>query len=437
MRLISSFAALAVSASTVLAADLGGSGIADLEERVAELEATTARKGTRKTSLEVWGQVNKAIVAWNDGNNHNVNLGADNTNASTRFGFRGSAKVSGDLSAGYSMVIEQASGAKTSTFTQGIDKVGVDKYGFGTNDAAVTLRESNWWLESVAIGRVTVGRFVNPAAPQGNIDLGGISNVAGSSMSLIGGSLAWNTGMGLNPIGATLANTTDAAGNYGTRENGVSYVSPTIAGFSLAASAGGALTDVSMAPTGYGLTTGVALKYANEFDKTIRVAAAIGYERAAVEANNSLSTYAGGASTNTGLSLSAMHVPTGVFAQGYYNTYVRGDGATATNAAHQWMVQAGISKNWFGIGATAPYAEYGIANNGMNAFLLPTALPGATGIPASKVAMLGLGVTQNIDAAAMQIYGGYRTFKASTDLCTLVDGCKDIGIFTLGAAIKF
>ena len=41
------------------AADLGGNCCADLEERVAELEATTARKGNRKVSLEVSGHVHE------------------------------------------------------------------------------------------------------------------------------------------------------------------------------------------------------------------------------------------------------------------------------------------------------------------------------------------------------------------------------------------
>lgn len=49
------------------AADLGGNCCADLEERVAELEATTARKGNRKVSLQVYGQVSEAVIWWNDG----------------------------------------------------------------------------------------------------------------------------------------------------------------------------------------------------------------------------------------------------------------------------------------------------------------------------------------------------------------------------------
>src|SRR5262245_47907480 len=46
------------------AADLGGSCCGDLEERVAELEATTARKGNRVVSLQIYGQVNKALLYW-------------------------------------------------------------------------------------------------------------------------------------------------------------------------------------------------------------------------------------------------------------------------------------------------------------------------------------------------------------------------------------
>ena len=42
------------------AADLGGDCCADLEERIAELEATTVRKGNKKVSVQLYGQLNKA-----------------------------------------------------------------------------------------------------------------------------------------------------------------------------------------------------------------------------------------------------------------------------------------------------------------------------------------------------------------------------------------
>ena len=49
------------------AADLGGDCCADLEERVAELEATTVRKRRRQLSMTISGRVHSAVMYWNDG----------------------------------------------------------------------------------------------------------------------------------------------------------------------------------------------------------------------------------------------------------------------------------------------------------------------------------------------------------------------------------
>lgn len=49
----------ALSHAPAKAADLGGDCCADLEEPVAELEATTVRKGNKKISVELYGDVNK------------------------------------------------------------------------------------------------------------------------------------------------------------------------------------------------------------------------------------------------------------------------------------------------------------------------------------------------------------------------------------------
>ena len=87
------------------AADLGGDCCADLEDRVAELEATTVRKGNKKVSVQIYGKVNYAVLTWNDGaetNTYTVN----NYMESTRWGFKGSAKIAGDWSAGYRLEVE-------------------------------------------------------------------------------------------------------------------------------------------------------------------------------------------------------------------------------------------------------------------------------------------------------------------------------------------
>src|ERR1044071_1261538 len=89
-----------LSVSSASAADLGGNCCADLEERIAELEATTARKGNRKVSLTVSGWVNEQIQWWDDGQEQNVYQGT-NESDQTRFRFAGKAKIDKDWSAGY------------------------------------------------------------------------------------------------------------------------------------------------------------------------------------------------------------------------------------------------------------------------------------------------------------------------------------------------
>ena len=111
------FRLLAAAAATVLggalagaplpakAADLGGDCCADLEERVAELEATTVRKGNKKVSVELYGNVNKAVVTWDDGVEQNTYV-EDNGYKTSRFGIRGKAKIINDWSGGYRLEVE-------------------------------------------------------------------------------------------------------------------------------------------------------------------------------------------------------------------------------------------------------------------------------------------------------------------------------------------
>src|SRR5665648_1249547 len=85
-------ALLGAAVTSAKAADLGGGCCADLEERVAELEATTARKGNRVVSLQVYGQVNKALLIWDDGFDSDAYV-VDNDTSSTRVGLIGQARI--------------------------------------------------------------------------------------------------------------------------------------------------------------------------------------------------------------------------------------------------------------------------------------------------------------------------------------------------------
>ena len=102
MRAMATAASLSVLFGTVpiQAAELGGNCCADLEDRIAELEATTARKGNRKVKLTVSGSVNEALMAWDDGFEKNAYVVTNETRR-TRLTFSGQAKITEDVSAGY------------------------------------------------------------------------------------------------------------------------------------------------------------------------------------------------------------------------------------------------------------------------------------------------------------------------------------------------
>src|SRR5262245_9446314 len=108
-----------LSAAPAFAADLGGNCCADLEERVAWLEATTARKGNRAVSLTLSGWVNQAVFFWDDGVEANQYVGTNGLEQD-RFRLTGEAKIVDGWSAGYIMEIG-INGADSKTFSQSSD----------------------------------------------------------------------------------------------------------------------------------------------------------------------------------------------------------------------------------------------------------------------------------------------------------------------------
>src|SRR5262245_7947702 len=89
--------ALGAGAPAAKAADLGGDCCADLEERVAELEATTARKGNRKVSLTISGQVTTSVMAWDNGKDSDVYIVDPPVVGGSFFALTGSAQINPNL----------------------------------------------------------------------------------------------------------------------------------------------------------------------------------------------------------------------------------------------------------------------------------------------------------------------------------------------------
>ncbi len=433
------------------AADLGGNCCADLEERVAELEATTVRKGNRKVSLTISGQVTTAILAWNDGNStrsDDVYVVDNEAGGGTYFSLTGSAKISPSLSAGFQIAIAIDSGGRSHQVSQ-IDDDGSDghgKRGRGGFDTDIVLTLANWYVDHSHFGRLTVGRINTATSGITTIDLGGAGVIANANIGY------WNRGfflaldddllVGNATWGQVLGGSTVNASGL-SRANAVSYTSPNYGGFSLSAAAGE--DDV----------WDVALRYAGEWHG-FRMAAGVGYIHNSSGFGDVTEEFAGPGRRPSQWkgSASILHVKTGLFLTG---AYVRQDNDEQYHDRPDttlWYLQGGIAKNWTALGNTVLYGEYARVDDGIsgdwwsygnkNVEALEMKVRNYDLITGSEATMWGLGIVQHIDAAAMEVFLAYRRYSAEVTSPASqygyiygTEGLNDFDVVMSGARIRF
>jgi hypothetical protein len=474
---------LGLTTVSISAADHGESCCADLEDRIAELEAATALKGNRKMSLTIAGSVNRVVLWWDDGRSSGTYYGLDNTNLASRFVFSGSAKMTPKVAIGFDIVVDARGPGTTSAASQ-LDEDGkltifipnvnngsagpigipslnahnADPY-FGDG------RRMTWWLEHEDVGRLTVGRG-DMAGVWATIDLtGNVYNAGSVGLGLLNGSFLIR-----GPVGQyyamVWANITDAAAAFDRTEL-VRYDSPTWKGFIYSASVAEA-----------GDYWGTMLRYLGEHDG-FRLAGQLGYEHATDIATPGIEdpanvAYTGRRPDVTGwsLALSVMHLPSGIFAQGHYiGVDFGGDiigapsgyfGETTVHKKpnHQFFLQGGVSKNWFELGATSIYGEYIISQDQgadlTNAtgttlgrdYLVPANTTGFTpvrGVTSTELRTWGVGIAQDFNAgrtpvgffsspAYTTIYLGYRHFDPDIRCTDLVAATTCSGGVSVAAA---
>jgi hypothetical protein len=380
------------------AADLGGSCCADLEERVAELEATTARKGNRRVSVTISGQVSTALLAWDSGDRSDVYV-VDNAVSSTHFRLSGQAKINPNLVAGFDVAIQIDTGARSHQ----VDQFDDDGQGDDPGDSTIVMTRANWYLDHKHLGRVTLGRLNTATSGLTTIDLGGAGVIANASIgywqrsffiSFEGNTtpFTWGNALGGNAVnGASLS-----------RANAISYTSPSVHGFSFAAAWGE--NDV----------WDVALRYAGEFSG-FRVAGGIGYISNSGGTNEVTPEFDYGPQPSQWKgSASILHIQSGLYLTGAYVNQDN-DGEYLPNTT-LWYLQGGVTRNWTGWGNTVLYAEYARVDDGAAA-VGPGSLDGIPSyIATSEASMWGIGVVQHIDAAAMELFLSFRQYRAEADI---------------------
>ena len=108
---------------------------------------TGAEKSER--SVRIYGQLNRAIMYWDDGKT-SATYAVDNETSSSRLGVLGKHRFLGELMAGYRVEIDLR--WTLSSEVSRDDAVG------DLSDGAVRLRHAYWYVEDRKLGRLTFGQ---------------------------------------------------------------------------------------------------------------------------------------------------------------------------------------------------------------------------------------------------------------------------------------
>jgi predicted porin len=431
--------ALAGAPHPARAADLGGDCCADLEERVAELEATTVRKGNKKVSVEVYGNVNKDVLTWDDGVEQNTYV-EDNGYKTSRFGIRGKAKIINDWNGGYRLEVETRN-ARSRNLDQLDDDNSDDSVG------SLNTRQSYMFLANKGYGEL---RWGLNESPKDNITKD--THVLGLIVDTMHSDFFFNNFFFLRsklvPDGQSLSNvrwqdlercysTSSAVFDCSTRRNMVVYVSPKWFGHDdkngLWFNWGWGEDDI----------WSTSARYKEEWSNW-KFGAGIAYESFADERVNQ----AGGGLANFrqdlhewGGEASLQHRPTGLFANFSFTTSE--DESTNAFGAFTgvplptevaWDVSGGIQRKWWDLGNTTLWGGYskvkgvvglGLTNPAGAGLLSSGAFPGIdiqTQITNSEVKKWYLAADQEVVPGFMNLYIGYQHVSGELDL---VDSALD------------
>lgn len=353
-------ATAAVMTGAVKAADLGGSCCVDLEERIAELEATTARKGNRKVTLTLSGQVSRSILFIDNGSSDRHGM-IDNLNSPSRLTFSGEAKMSKDWSAGYLIEIAVGSAGDADVASNGLTS-SLSPFGVpGLGELVV--RHNALWV-GTPLGKVWLGH--TGSATDGIVEI----NTANVNVAAL-------------PVASW-------TGFDGSRGQVLKWESPTVSGFQVSA----AWTDSLMSTTN---AWDAAVRHTGEY-AGFRVGAGLGY----ADNGSNVARFSGSASL--------MHIETGLFVTANAG---RIDGGAKTLGG-----TAGIERNVFGAGATTVFVEYSRGND-VTATVSPLGIIGAG--PIANLDVMGFGIVQSVNSLGLDVFATYRQIDiGATDNANVV-----------------
>jgi predicted porin len=304
----------------------------------------------------------------------------------------------------------------------------------GTSNGVGTL-QSYWFIKSDHLGKVSVGK-----QSQASDNTAILVDGSGSLVPANWVSFDVNSFFVRNKAGGLSSLTWGGAGGCvwgdcnGLPTNSVRYDSPSFGGFSVSAS------------WGEDDFWDVAARYAGEWG-AFKVAAAAAFSSVSDDSNAGVpisvspNTAQPAGSDYFQAGLYVEHIPTGLFGYGAYGHLDQDlPGVSANNT---YYIKGGIRQRWTPLGHTVLYGEYLRAENNDAAFAtvgvfdpvtgLNTAAPNAFGD--TQVKVWGVGVVQEIDAAAMSVWVKYRHLSEDDNVAGF--SAEDFDYVGTGALINF
>jgi hypothetical protein len=351
---------------------------AGLDAKIAALESSIVG---RNVSFQSYGQINRALVLWDDGLHSKWSF-VDNAASSTRLGLITQASISTGLVTGVRIEGEFIWPASYQNF----DPADVT-HSHKMTDA--DLRQGYWFVSEDRLGTLTAGHQWSATGDLTIINLGSQMNDAAPHFNN-GYSLGLGIGRGIfsDLKWGQIVDTVDTL-----RANYVRYDTPVLSGFLFSASVGQGQPDTAEKDS-----WDVALRYQSD-GPDFRFAGGIGYKD---DFEGFLKELKGAASL--------LHHPTGL-----YISLAGGGRQDAFSSiighplAHFEYAQAGLIWKWLPYGNTTAYGDFGFYKN-YNVGALLNIDPG-TGqlvtwgtLAETEVVRWGFGAEQAFDKSGLLVY---------------------------------
>jgi hypothetical protein len=376
------------------------------------LDATAAAQGippikmefANGATLQVYGQINKGVLQYDDGEATRSYGLIDNDNSGTRFGLR-YTQVRGDWTFEN---VNEFSYAPFSTSNANILDPSPDDYAWSNSN----IRKLDFTFANDRYGKLWLGQGSMATDGILEIDLSATDVIAYSGVADSAAAQILRLSDGtLDPNGLEIG---DVFANLdGDRRFRIRYDTPAFANITFAAAYGrNLLSDDS--DTRDANLFDASLTYANTYNDAVEVEAGFGYNwKEGVSDGPDVNSWGGSASV--------LHQPSGLnftFAAGT-------EDAGGGDNSNYWYTTLGLLRDFVAWGATAASVDY---YQGAD-----FALDEDAGIDSTDSTSWGLALVQTIDRANTELWLTYRSYDYADNASSFDDGSALFG----GARFKF